>query len=107
MRQTAYRYFGQTAVAVTLAFLFVCVTIPRADAQNSRMIRLDQGTVIPVRLDDSLSSDNSSRGDPFTATLKTDYDSGSYLGLPSGTRIEGTVKEARPRQGRDPGMLEL
>jgi len=60
-----------------------------------------------VRLDDALSSNNSHRGDPFTATLKTDVNSDGYMGLPAGTRIEGIVKDVRSQRDRDPGVLEL
>jgi hypothetical protein len=71
---------------------------------NQRIIQND--TVIPVRLDTPLSSNASREGDKFTATVKTNND--SYYGfLPAGTRIEGTVIAARPKQGKDPGVIEL
>jgi hypothetical protein len=67
---------------------------------------LDAGTVLPARLNDTLSSQNSQRGDSFTATLRND--AGSYYNqLPAGTRIEGIVETVRPQEGRHPGMLDL
>lgn len=71
---------------------------------NQRIIQND--TVIPVRLDTPLSSNESREGDKFTATVRTDND--SYYGfLPAGTRIEGRVLAARAKQGNDPGVIEL
>lgn len=72
--------------------------------ENRRVIESD--TVIPVRLDTRLSSNESREGDRFTATVKTDND--TYYGfLPAGTRIEGRVVAARPKAGKDPGVIEL
>jgi len=63
-------------------------------------------TVIPVRLDTTLSSVDSRKGDTFTVTVVTSGDR-SYAGLPSGTKIEGTVATARPHRGQDPGLLDM
>jgi len=98
--------FRITFSLAALTTLIICQGLPNAGAQNTRTIRLDQGTVIPVKLEDKLSSDNSQPGDPFTATVKADSN-GTYLGLPAGTRIEGIVKDARPQMDRDPGVLDL
>jgi len=70
-----------------------------------REIMIDRGTVIPVRLDEELSSDNSHAGDKFMATVSGT--GGDYAGLPEGTRIEGRVVTAKPMDGKNPGMLEL
>lgn len=71
---------------------------------NQRVIQSD--TVIPVTLDTRLSSNESREGDRFTATVKTDNE--TYYGfLPAGTRIEGRVVAARPKAGKDPGVIEL
>jgi hypothetical protein len=75
------------------------------DQNNNRHV-LQDNTVIPVRLDTPLSSNESREGDRFTATVRTDNE--SYYGfLPAGTRIEGRVIAARPKQGQDPGVIEL
>lgn len=78
---------------------------PPADDRPATQI-LQDNTVIPVTLDDSLSSSESEKGDRFTATVRSngqDY----YSMLPSGTKIEGHVVGAREVHGDDPGMLEL
>jgi hypothetical protein len=73
---------------------------------NGRAQTLATDTVIPVTLDTTLSSNNSRRGDRFTATVRTTGD--DYYGmLPDGTRVEGRVVTARAQRGNDPGVLEL
>jgi len=75
---------------------------------NDRRFRrgsfLAPGTVIPVRLDESLSSDNNNEGDRFTATVETGRDD---AGLPNGTKIEGVVTEALPARSGKPGVLAV
>jgi hypothetical protein len=84
-----------------------------ADSQGNRAERLrgdsavptvmlSAGTVLPVTLDQSLSSSKNAHGDRFTATLSKDS-----AGLLAGTKVEGFVEAARPRSGNKPGMLEL
>ena len=67
---------------------------------------LNAGTVIPVTLDQTLSSNGSRRGDKFTATVQNETGTG-YAGLATGTKVEGRVVTARPQRGKDPGVLEL
>lgn len=67
---------------------------------------VQENTVIPVSLDDNLSSNESRQGDEFTATISrngNDY----YNLFPSGTKIEGRVVAARAKRDNDPGILEL
>lgn len=71
---------------------------------NYNRTGLPAGTVIPVRLDNSLSSKEASRGDKFTATVIRGSDD---AGLPEGTRIEGTVREANPSSDGRPGSLDV
>jgi hypothetical protein len=76
------------------------------DNTSTRTQVIQSDTVLPVRLDTQLSSNESRNGDRFTATVRTDSD--SYYGfLPAGTRVEGRVVAARARQGNDPGVIEL
>lgn len=65
---------------------------------------LPTGTVIPVRLDESLSSNNNASGDKFTATVIYGSDD---AGLPQGTRLEGVVREAVPSGDGQPGSLDV
>jgi len=68
-----------------------------------RQSTLPTGSVLKVKLDNTLGSDRSQRGDRFTATLS---DSSGY-GLPAGTRVDGVVTEVQ-RASRDrPGMLDV
>jgi len=69
-------------------------------------LRLDAGSVIPVRLNDTISSTESRKGDSFTTTVKSDNTSDNY-GLPSGTKIEGIVQDVRPMKDKDPGILDV
>lgn len=65
---------------------------------------LPAGTVIPVRLEEPLSSKSSRPGDKFTVTVRPGPES---AGLPAGTRVTGVVREALPAGNGDPGVLDL
>ena len=66
---------------------------------------IQDGTVIPVTLDEEISSNTARQGDRFTTTVRSGND--DYMGLPIGTKIEGRVVAAKAKEGRNPGMLEL
>lgn len=70
----------------------------------SRTAYVPVGTVIPVRLDESLRSDEARQGDKFTATIASGRDD---AGLPSGTRFEGVVTEAVASRSGKPGVLSV
>lgn len=65
-----------------------------------------RGSVLPVRLDTSLSSDTSVVGERFTATIDTNGGT-EYFGLPQGTKVEGHVNFAQPKMNKTPGVLGL
>jgi hypothetical protein len=67
-------------------------------------ITLPTGTVIPLRLDGSLSSRNNEQGDKFSATIKSGQDDAS---IPTGTRVEGVVREAQASGNGKPGVLDV
>jgi uncharacterized Zn-binding protein involved in type VI secretion len=73
-------------------------------AGDLRWMVLPAGTIIPVTLDDALSSNENSAGDKFTATLRSGQDD---AGLPQGTQIEGVVREAIPSRHGKPGVLDV
>lgn len=73
--------------------------------RRDALATLYKATVLPVRLDTDLSSNESRRGDRFTASL--DSTNGVYGQLPGGTKIEGRVVTAKRQEGNDPGLLEL
>lgn len=70
------------------------------------MALIQEGTVVPFTLDTPLSSNVSKFGDRFTATIDT-RGLTNYLGLPAGTKIEGSVDLAQPRSGNEPGILGI
>jgi hypothetical protein len=71
-----------------------------------RMATLEESTIIPVSLDTTLSSNESQKGDRFTATVRRNEN--DYYGmLPDGTKVEGRIVTARKRSGDNPGILEL
>jgi len=67
---------------------------------------LAANTVVPVLLNQRLSSNDSSVGDTFTATVDT-ANGNRYMGLPDGTIIEGHVSAVRAMSGHTPGVLGL
>jgi hypothetical protein len=87
------------------AVVLACLPLSAFSQTVRRNISLEAGTVIPVRLDTELRSNKSERGERFTATLKTE--DREYVGLPAGTIVEGVVREAQARQGKEPGLLDL
>ena len=98
------------AKTLGLAALSATITLGAAlgaFAQSSgRAVSLESGSVIPVKLDNELSSNNTRKGDTFTASLRNDTDA-EYYRLPTGTRVEGVVRDVRAKNGNDPGILDL
>ncbi len=86
-------------IAVFASLMVLTTGLVRAE---TRKISLPSGTVLPVTLDNTLSSKTSYRGETFATTVQQ----GQYdAGLPAGTRIEGVVNEAyRSRNGK-PGYI--
>jgi hypothetical protein len=95
----------RVAGALSVLSLSVTPTLALAQTQRARLATLESGTVIPVKLQRELSSKNNQRGDTFTAVVKADAD--GYSGLPEGTIIEGTIREAKRKEGSNPGTLDL
>lgn len=69
-------------------------------------MRVDTGTVLPFRLSQSLSSNDSEVDDTFRAVLDSSVSS-NYQGLPSGSILEGHVDYVRAKSGDTPGLLGL
>jgi len=76
----------------------------RPHVARGRRIMLNAGTVIPVRLDNSLDSKSTMAGDRFTTTVRSGQDN---AGLPDGTRIEGVIRDAVASSGDKPGILDM
>jgi hypothetical protein len=96
------------SLAASPALLAQTSRSARSDSRyaSTRGFRLDAGTVIPVKLNTTLSSKDNTKGDPFSATVRTD-DNSDYAGLPEGTKVEGVVAMAQPKEGKNPGQLDL
>lgn len=68
-------------------------------------ISVPSDAVVPVQLDQALSSNTSRVGDTFTASVVSRRLGDSEF--PAGTKLEGLVTEARPADRRNPGVLDL
>jgi len=62
-------------------------------------------TVIPIRLDEQLTSDRAHNGDRFTATVTNN--GARYMDFPNGTVVEGVVRQASAASGSHGGVLDL
>ncbi|MBI4874809.1 MAG: hypothetical protein HY822_09275 [Acidobacteria bacterium] len=70
------------------------------------MVTLSAGTLLPVRLGETLSSDKNSQGDTFTATLDRPLAIDGFAVAERGAKVEGRVVEA-DRAGRVRGVAHL
>lgn len=70
----------------------------------SDTVSLYQNEVIPITLDQPLSSTENQPGDTFTATVNN---SNEYAGLPVGTKIEGHVADVQSNSEGLPAILDL
>jgi hypothetical protein len=68
-------------------------------------VALAPGTVIPVKLHTQLSSNLSHRGDNFSASV--DDGKAAYKAMMQGGTVEGVVVQATPKNGKNPGLLDL
>ncbi|RYX83759.1 copper amine oxidase N-terminal domain-containing protein [bacterium] len=68
-------------------------------------ISVPEGAVVPIRIDQQISSATAHVGDQVSATIDSQRIGDSEF--PAGTRILGTVVEARAKQGNDPGVLDF
>src|SRR5215211_890850 len=64
--------------------------------QNDRTWTLPDDTVIPVSMNDSLSSKTSRVGDRFTATVTAPVTANGIEVIPAGSIIEGRVTQVTP-----------
>ena len=72
---------------------------------GARTISVPAGVVVPVTLDSALSSATARKGDRFSATVVSTKDGDSEF--PSGTRLEGVVRDVAAKSGDNPGVLDL
>jgi hypothetical protein len=93
---------GVAALAVTLGMQGPA----QGQSRTRRVNTVTSGTVIPVKLDEAISSKDAQKGDTFTATVEN-VGSYSATSLPVGTKVEGVVRSAQPKDGKNPGTLDL
>ncbi|HEY3413781.1 MAG TPA: hypothetical protein VGM51_12115 [Armatimonadota bacterium] len=79
--------------------------MPGARAAQANSVVLSPGTVIPVKLITQLSSDKSHKGDSFTASV--DDSKATYRAIMHGGTVSGVVRQATPKSGKIPGLLDL
>ncbi len=72
---------------------------------GTRQISIPSNSVIPVTLDQELSSANAYVGQTFSATVVSQNAGDSEF--PQGTQILGRVSQVQKKSGKEPGVLEL
>ena len=70
-----------------------------------QQISIPSGAVVPVTIDQEISSATARVGQTFTATVVSQKLGDSEF--PAGSKISGRVIEARPQEGENPGVLDL
>ena len=93
---------ASTVLALALVFLL------GASALGYDVLRVPIGTVIPMRMDVSLSSNSTRVGDPFTATVSGPVMVDGRVAVPEGARVEGHVTGVTSgERGRGAGTLAV
>ena len=100
-RHMRNQVLGIAALAATL----VSAGVPILYAQSNAQVDLSPGTVIPVKLNTELSSNQTPPGDTFTATV--DDSKQAYNSIMQGATVAGIVRHVTPRSGDTPGTLDL
>jgi hypothetical protein len=72
---------------------------------SARSISVPQGAVVPVTMDETITSATARVGQAFTATVVSQSLGDSEF--PPGTKIRGVVTQVSPRTNDNPGVLEL
>jgi hypothetical protein len=97
----------RTLLAGGALLLFAAIITATAElSDRDDPITVPHETQIHVRLDQSLSSDQSRSGDHFAATISEPVVIDNKTVIPEGTRVEGLVVEAHP-SGRLMGRARL
>jgi hypothetical protein len=101
---TLYAAAAFAALGVTAGAPAVQAQSSYSNSDSSRVV-LNPGTVIPVVLNDELTSRDSTAGDTFTATVDTSR--AVYNRMLNGAVVDGEVVDATAQSGKDPGTLSL
>jgi hypothetical protein len=92
-------------LATLLMGASVLASSVEARAAQAGQVLLGPGTVIPVKLNTQLSSDQSREGDTFTASV--DDSRPAYKAIMRGGIVDGVVRSATPQVGDNPGLLDI
>lgn len=77
-----------------------------SEARNMKRVILPDNTVIPVKLNDKLTSTGSYRGETFTATVVANGD--NYYGtIPEGAKVIGHVSAVHAMENGKPALIDL
>jgi uncharacterized membrane protein len=78
---------------------------PAPERPREMKVTISRDNVIPMRLDQEISSNHSQPGDKITATIT---DAGArYLNFPEGTIVQGEIRQATPASGSHAGTLDV
>ena len=99
--------FVSEALGTTVNWLEATQTVSIITDQQyaTGAIVIPAGTVIPVTLDQALSSATSSRGDGVSVTIRSALDGDAEF--PRGTKLVGIVSDVQQKGTDQPGMLDL
>ena len=101
-----YRQRWIKDIATTVSIVAIMgLTALAAVAKDDNHIVLKPGTVIPVTLNNELSSRTANVGDTFTATVDTSR--GAYGRIMQGATVTGYVKSVDRQSGDQPGMIDV
>lgn len=81
-------------------------SVGKMAAAETKALVIPEGTVLTVRLDNSVGSKSSQAGEPFTATLSTPVEVEGKTAIPAGSTAKGTVTVAHPA-GKFKGGAQL
>jgi len=75
------------------------------EVAGARYITVPAGVVVPVKLDDKLSSATARKGQTFTATVQSEDPGDSEF--PAGSKVEGVITDVHRKTKTTPGVLDL
>ena len=105
MRASSIRVAICASAALLVAAPIFAPAAGAAVYRNGDQIVLDPGTVIPVTLNNELSSSSAQVGDTFSANVDTSRQ--AYNSAMNGAVVEGVVRDVQAQSGNDPGMLKV
>jgi len=97
-------YLGASSHGIAVATSAPTSTPMAAVASSPRLY---PGTVITVRLDQTLSSEHARRGQHWVGVIASPVVVNTHLLVPKGSRVEGEVVSVRPASDGTPGIVHL